>query len=144
MVNRYALYTKPHKEYYVSSLLEGKGLEAYLSTVQVRKNGRTKSEPFFSCHLLARFDPADSFPEIRWTPGPRRILNFGGRLAQVSDVVISSIPRPLAEMGELRHQAPRANRLTEWGSKWSLPGMSTRFSINPSPGTTRLGSWWSS
>jgi len=108
-VNReywYALYTKPHKEHHVSSFLESKGLETYLPTVQVRKNGQRKTEPYFSCYLFARFDPADAFPEIRWTPGLRRILNFGGQLAPVSDEVISSIRKRLAEMGELSYQFP--------------------------------------
>ena len=106
MENWYALYTKPHKEHHVSSFLESRGLETYLPTVRVRKNGRRKSEPFFSCYLFARFDPSHSFPKIRWTPGLRRILGFGGQLAPVSDEVISSICKRLAEMGELSYQVP--------------------------------------
>ena len=106
MEHWYALYTKPHKEHHVSSFLESRGLETYLPTVRTRKNGQRKTEPFFSCYLFARFDPADSFPEIRWTPGLRRILSFGGQLAPVSDEVISSIRKRLADRAELSYHVP--------------------------------------
>ena len=110
MADWYTLYTKPHKEYHVSKFLETRGLETYLPSVRVRKNGRRKTEPFFSCYLFARLDPVDSFPQVRWTPGLRRVLSFGGELVQVSDVVISSIRKRLAEMGELSCKAPMFNR----------------------------------
>jgi len=107
MENWYALYTKPHKEHHVSSFLESRGLETYLPTVWVRKDGRRKTEPFFSCYLFARFDPADCFPQIRWTPGLRRVLSFGSQLAPVADELISSIRKRLADMGELSHKVSR-------------------------------------
>ena len=107
MEHWYALYTKPHTERHVSSLLESKGLETYLPSVRVRKNGRTKTEPFFSCYLFSCFDPAHAFPEIYWTPGLRRIVSFGGQPAVVPDKAISSIRKRLAEMGELNYQLPR-------------------------------------
>jgi len=110
MENWYALYTKPHKEYHVSSSLRSRGLETYLPTVQVKKNGRRTTEPFFSCYLFARFDPADSFPQIRWTPGLRRVLSFGGEAAPVSDAVISSIRKRLSEMGAVSHKVPLFKR----------------------------------
>ena len=107
MEHWYALYTKPHKECHVSSLLESKGLETYLPAVRVRKNGRTKTEPFFSCYLFAHFDPAGALPGMYWTPGLRRIVSFGGHLATIPDGVISSIHKRLAEMGEMSYQLPR-------------------------------------
>ena len=102
-----ALYSKSHKEHHVSGVLKRKRLETYLPTVRVRKNGRTKTDPFFSCYLFARFDPADAFPEIRCTPGLRRIVSFGGQFAVVPDEVASSIRKRLAGMGELSYPVPR-------------------------------------
>jgi len=107
MEHWYALYTKPHKEHHVSSVLVSKGLETYLPTIRVKKNGRRKIEPFFSCYLFARFDSDDALPEIHWTPGLRRIVSFGGQPATVPDEVISSIRKRLAEMGELSYLAHR-------------------------------------
>jgi len=107
MEHWYALYTKPHKEHHVSSILESKGFETYLPTIRVRKNGKRKTEPFFSCYLFVRTDPAAGLPTVRWTPGLRRIVSFGDQPAVVPDRAISLIGRRLAEMGELNYSGCR-------------------------------------
>ena len=101
----YALYTKPYKERHVSSVLESRGFETYLPTIQVRKNGQRKTEPFFSCYLFVRMDSADAFTGVRWTPGLRRIVSFGGDPAVVPDHAISLIRQRVAEMGELDYSS---------------------------------------
>ena len=105
MEHWYALYTKPHKERHVSNFLRSKGFETYLPTIQVRKNGQKKTKPFFSCYLFVRLDPAAGFSAVRWTPGLRRIVSFGGKPAVVPDHVISLIQRRVAEMGELDYSS---------------------------------------
>ena len=107
MEHWYALYTKPHKEHHVSSFLESKGFETYLPTIQVRKNGKRKTEPFFSCYLFVCMDLADALPGVRWTPGLRRVVSFGGEPAAVPDDAISLIRRRVAEMGELDYSGCR-------------------------------------
>lgn len=107
MEHWYALYTKPHKEHHVSSFLESRGFETYLPAIQVRKNGQRKTEPFFSCYLFVRMDLADAFPGVRWTPGLRRIVSFGGEPATVPDDAISLIRQRVAEMGELDYSGCR-------------------------------------
>jgi transcriptional antiterminator RfaH len=103
----YALYTKPSKEHHVRTFLESKGFETYLPTVQVKKNGKRKTQPFFSCYLFVRLDPAAGFSSVCWTPGLRRIVSFGDQPAAVPDGVISLIQRRVAEMGELDYSACR-------------------------------------
>jgi len=103
----YALYTKPHKERHVSDILEGKGFETYLPTIQVRRNGRRRMEPFFSCYLFARFDPEEALPGLRWTPGLRRIVGFGDEPAAVPDGVISLLRKRLDGMGEVVYREHR-------------------------------------
>jgi transcriptional antiterminator RfaH len=107
MEHWYALYTKPHKEHHVSRFLQSRGFETYLPTIQVRKNGKSKTEPFFSCYLFVRLDPAAALPSVRWTPGLRRIVNFGGAPAVVPDHAISLIRRRVVEMGELDYSGCR-------------------------------------
>lgn len=106
MEHWYALYTKPHKEHHVSSFLKSRGFETYLPTIQVKKNGKSKTEPFFSCYLFVRLD-SDVAPSVRWTPGLRRIVSFGGKPAAVPDDAISLIRRRVAEMGELDYSGRR-------------------------------------
>jgi len=107
MKHWYALYTKPHKEHHVRSFLESRGLETYLPTIQVRKNGKRKTQPFFSCYLFVRLEPADALPRVRWTPGLRRIVSFGREPAAIPDDAISLIRRRVTEMGERDYVACR-------------------------------------
>ncbi len=101
MEHWYALYTKPHKEHHVRSFLESRGLKTYLPTIQVRRNGKRKTVPFFSGYLFVRLDPATALPSVRWTPGLRRIVSFGGEPAVVPEHAISLIQKRVAETGEL-------------------------------------------
>ncbi len=101
MQHWYTLYTKPHKERHVSSFLQSRGFETYLPTIQVKRNGKRKTQPFFSCYLFVRMDPADALPGVRWTPGLRRIVGFGGDPAVVPDHAISLIQKRVTEMGEV-------------------------------------------
>lgn len=96
----YALYTKPHKEHHVSSLLEDKGYEVYLPALQITKRGRDRTVPFFSCYLFARMKGSSDLPSVRWTPGLRSIVNFGGQPAVVPDDIVSLTRQRLARMQE--------------------------------------------
>jgi len=106
MENWYALYTKPHKEHHVRSLLENRGFETYLPIIQVRVNGKKKTVPFFSCYLFVRL-ASDATSSVRWTPGLRRILSFGEAPAAVPDDAISLIQRRVAKMGDLGYAVCR-------------------------------------
>lgn len=106
MEHWYALYTKPHKEHHVSSFLENRGLQTYLPTIRVKKNGKSKTEPFFPCYLFVRMD-SDVASSVRWTPGLRRVVSFGGKPAAVPDDAISLIQRRVADMGELDYSRCR-------------------------------------
>ena len=107
MKHWYALYTKPHKEQQVDSLLESKGFETYLPALKIRKNGRWKVKPFFSCYLFVRADPSNGLSSLRWTPGLRRIVGFGDQPATVDDKVVSFLRQRLAEMQESGYPVSR-------------------------------------
>lgn len=100
MEHWYTLYTKPHKEQQVSNFLESKGFETYLPLIQVRKRGRQKSVPFFSCYLFVRAAPSNGYSSLRWTPGLRRVVSFGHQPALVEEHVISLIKQRLAAIQE--------------------------------------------
>jgi len=106
MEHWYALYTKPHKEHHVRSLLENRGFETYLPIIQVKKNGNKKTVPFFSCYLFVRL-VSEAVSSVRWTPGLRHILSFGEAPATVPDDAISLIRSRVAKMGELGYATCR-------------------------------------
>jgi transcriptional antiterminator RfaH len=90
----YALYTKPHKERQVRTLLDGQSIETYLPTVQrkIRRRDRPERVVFFPCYLFARID-FDAIPpsSIQWLPGMRHIVPAGDRPAVVADEVVALI-----------------------------------------------------
>jgi len=103
----YALYTKPHKEQQVCSLLESKGFETYLPTVKIRKNAKLKVIPFFSCYLFARADPSNGLSSLRWTPGLRKVVCFGDQPAVVDDSVVFFLRQRLAAIEESGYETYR-------------------------------------
>jgi len=104
MAHWYALHAKPHKERQVSSFLQTEGYEVYLPAVSVRRRGAQKLVPFFSCYLFARLNGASELSSIKWTPGLRRVVCFGGQPAVVPDEAISRIRKQLGWLqGTGRH-----------------------------------------
>jgi transcription elongation factor/antiterminator RfaH len=96
-----ALYTKPRMERQVSEILTGKGMETYLPLIHKYSKHRRRKEPspFFPCYLFARVDPTSpDYLSLRWTPGLRSIVRFGGKVAQVPDEVITRIKERLARL----------------------------------------------
>jgi transcriptional antiterminator RfaH len=107
----YALYTKPHKEYQVESLLQEAGAETYLPTVQrkLRRRDRPDRIVYFPCYLFARLDlevtPRSS---IAWMPGLRCIVCAGEEPVAVADDMVELVRKRLQRTkhtgyGNLKH-----------------------------------------
>jgi transcriptional antiterminator RfaH len=114
MTHWYALHAKPHKERQVCGFLQSEGVEVYLPLIPVGRRGQYRFLPFFSCYLFARLDGAADLSSVRWTPGLRRIVSFGGRPAKVPDEVIDDIQHRLAwmlEAGETNYPFQRGDRV---------------------------------
>jgi len=121
----YALYTKPHKEEQVRSLLEGEGREVYLPTFRVARPraGRRERRPFFPCYLFVRGDPTTGdIANIRWTPGLRRVISYGDTPVVVPDEMVDLIRTRLAEM-EAEFRKPPGTRYK--------PGQHVRITEGP-------------
>ncbi|MBI4772054.1 MAG: hypothetical protein HY784_16975 [Chloroflexi bacterium] len=97
----YALHTKPRMERVVASQLRLREVNVYLPLVRVNPvNPRAARErAYFPCYLFANVD-LDQVPirDFRWTPGMRRILEFGGETAIVPDHLIHELKRWLEEV----------------------------------------------
>jgi len=101
MQHWYALYTKPRMERQVSEVLTGRGMETYLPLIYKYSKHRRRKEPspFFPCYLFARVDPTSpDFLVLRWTPGLRSVVKFGGKAARVPDEVVTRIKERLAQL----------------------------------------------
>jgi transcriptional antiterminator RfaH len=105
----FALYTKPHKEYMVQSLLRNQDVETYLPevAVAVRRRDRRDKKPFFPHYLFARLDPhGDQMAKAHWTPGLRRVVSAGGQPVPVPDEIVVHIRHRLATMIEEEPAVP--------------------------------------
>ncbi len=104
-----ALYTKPHREYFVRDRLQGQGVEVYLPEVRVAVPRRERREykPFFPHYLFARLDLQDARnANLHWTPGLRSVVTCGGQPVPVPDGVVSALRRRLATMSMVAQQFP--------------------------------------
>jgi len=104
-----ALYSKPHKEYFVREHLGRQGIEVYLPEVRVAcpRRDRRLSKPFFPHYLFARLDASDPrMADLRWTPGLRAVVSANGQPVPVPDAVISILRQRLATIGPGREREP--------------------------------------
>jgi transcriptional antiterminator RfaH len=96
----YTLYTKPHKEHAVHSFLQEQGLTAYLPEEPnlIQRRDRRSHRPFFPQYLFLQHPGGEfSFESIKWTPGLRTVVSFGGSPASIPDALIQYIQERLAE-----------------------------------------------
>ncbi|MDF1514402.1 MAG: transcription termination/antitermination NusG family protein [Anaerolineae bacterium] len=97
----YAVYTHPHKEYMVRSVLQANGVEVYLPEIAMvyQRRDRRAMKPFFPQYMFARFTPhGDDMAQARWTPGVRGLVSSGGQPTPVPDQVVEYIRQRLKDM----------------------------------------------
>ncbi len=93
----YALYTKPNAEAQVARTLAARGFAPFLPLLPARGDGRIRT--LFPAYLFVRCDLTQTgLDNLRWIPGLRRILSFGGRPAVVPEEAIALIQAGLAEI----------------------------------------------
>lgn len=81
----------------MSERLQSKGFETYLPTVTVKESCDTFStQPLFPGYLFVQVNPdVDELSQIRWIPGVKQIVAFGGRPATTADKTIRQIRKYL-------------------------------------------------
>jgi transcriptional antiterminator RfaH len=96
----YALYTKPRQETTVAEQLEERGLQTFLPEYNERRRGKPpNARVLFPCYLFVRVDlEAAGLSVLRWTPGLRRIVSFGGAPAKMPDEAIALVGKRLAQV----------------------------------------------
>jgi transcriptional antiterminator RfaH len=101
MQNWHIIHTKPHKERQVMFHLKQHQVETYLPLINVNPvNPRAaRVRAFFPGYIFVRFDPQlTGLGIVQWTPGVRRMLEFGGQLAVVPDRAVNEIKQRVMEI----------------------------------------------
>lgn len=97
MTSWYALYTKPNAEAQVARTLITRGFEILLPLLPPRHEQRAR--PLFPTYLFVRCDLTQVDVDLlRWIPGLRRFLSFGGRPAVVPEAAIQLMQDGLREI----------------------------------------------
>ena len=120
----YAIFTTPHKELSVQSLLQARDLETYLPLIRPvrQRKGRRAFKPFFPRYLFVRVDLNDvGLSALNWIPGVESLVSFGGLPAIVPDGAIEVIRDRLAQ------------ETIQRGVNWA-PGQRVRFREGPLQG----------
>ena len=100
MESWYALYTKPRQETVVAGQLQQRGLETFLPQYTECRWGRpARLKPLFPCYLFVRADlEAIGLSTLKWTPGLRGVVSFGGVPARVPEQAIVLVQKRLAQL----------------------------------------------
>ncbi len=103
----YALYTKPNAEAQVARGLEARGFSFFLPLLPPPKPD-ARPQPLFPSYLFVRCNLAEvNVDELQFLPGLRRIVEFAGKPAVVSEDAIAMMAQELDEIeaagGLLKH-----------------------------------------
>ncbi len=107
MKHWYVLHTKPHQEQIVAAFLHQRQVESYLPLVRVKPaNPRaSRTRPYFPCYLFVQADlDLVGVEQLYWTPGLRRLVEFGGQPAEVPNHFMFDLRQrvnQICSMGEL-------------------------------------------
>ncbi len=97
----YLLRTKTGEERkaqrYLDGLVEGTLLPLGKTQIRQRSGAVERIAPLFPCYLFALFDLSLSARKVRYTPGVRNIVQFGGQAAIVPHWVIDQLALRCAE-----------------------------------------------
>jgi transcriptional antiterminator RfaH len=97
----YVLSIKPHKERPVHKLLLSREVEVYFPALRIEPvNPRaSKVRPYFPGYMFVKLDLSqDGNNVLRWTPGTKGLVRFGGEPAVVPDNLIHELRKRLAAL----------------------------------------------
>ena len=83
----YAVNSKPQKEECAQLHLNLKGVESFFPRVQLPEFSRNRITvvPLFPNYFFVRIDLASEYDYVRWAPGVKSLVSFGGVPAQLDD-----------------------------------------------------------
>ena len=101
MMRWYVLQSKPQKENLLYGQLCLRKIDAYYPRLQVKPiNPRSrKIRPYFPGYLFVHVDLENiGLSGLRWIPGERGLISYGGEPAIVPDAILNAIRRKVDEI----------------------------------------------
>ena len=96
----YVIHTRPKCEHLAAALMLGlPDVETYCPRIRFQRNTRRGKvwfvEALFPSYFFARFDPNVSMRAVKHSQNVIRIVDFGGSLIPVSDIVIEALRKEM-------------------------------------------------
>jgi len=105
MFKWYVMQSKPQKEYFLYSQLNLHQIKVYLPLIKVdHQSGHSLMKPYFPGYLFTNLDISEiGMAIIKWMPGSKGIVCFGGQAANVPDYFISQLKDKLETINALKN-----------------------------------------
>jgi transcriptional antiterminator RfaH len=92
----YSARTKPkHEHIAAANLRKNLGLDVFSPRLRLEKLTRrglvSVTEPLFPCYIFVRCTLEDQLNDIQHTVGVNRLVNFGGKIPEVADGIITEL-----------------------------------------------------
>ena len=85
----FVVFSKPRREEFAQYHLRTKGLETFFPRLMLPKISRKTKQivPLFPNYLFVRMNLIQDYNHVRWAPGVKHLVNFGGRPVPLDDKV---------------------------------------------------------
>ena len=113
----YVLRIKPHKERAVHQMLKTKGVDVYFPAMKVEPTNprAAKIRPYFPGYMFVNIDLDEEGENVlRWTPGTKGLVRFGGVPATVPENLIQELRKRIAA---LEAAEPKKRRALQQGDR---------------------------
>ena len=91
----YVVFSKPRKEEFAQFHLKLKGLQAFFPRLLLPEFSHKSKRivPLFPNYLFVRINLARDYDHVRWAPGVKSLINFGGGPAPLDDKIAENLLR---------------------------------------------------
>ena len=89
----FVVFSKPRKEEFAQFHLQSKGLETFFPQLMLPKFSRKSKRivPLFPNYLFVHIDLCLHYDQVRWAPGVKSLVNFGGRPVPLDDKIAEKL-----------------------------------------------------
>lgn len=89
----FVVFSKPHREEFAQFHLQLKGLETFFPRLMLPKFSRKSRRivPLFPNYLFVHINLPRDYDQVRWAPGVKSLVNFGGRPVPLDDKIAENL-----------------------------------------------------
>ncbi len=100
----FVVSSKPHREEFAQFNLKSKGLETFLPRLMLPRFSYKSKRivPLFPNYLFVHINLGTDYDQVRWAPGVKSFVNFGGSPIPLQDNIAENLMRQADREGIIR------------------------------------------